>query len=259
MNLQLLTTELEHLNTQIASLKKEIASLPSGNLVCLKNGKYIKWFQSNGTKPIYIRKQEHVFAEQLAIKKYYMSQLTQLIQEKELLKHLLSNLKEISSQTENLLDESSCYKDLILKHLQSFSEDTTQWLQEDFNANPNYPEKQIHKTLAGHCVRSKSEVLIANALFLNQIPYRYECELFLDSMTFYPDFTILHPYTHKIFYWEHFGMMDNASYREKTYAKLNTYGAHQIYPSINLITTYETLNHPVDSNKIQAEIQNYFL
>jgi len=61
--------------------------------------------------------------------------------------------------------------------------------------------------------RYKSEVFIDMALFTNNIPFRYECALELGHSTLYPDFTIRHPKTGEICYWEHFGLMDDPSYR----------------------------------------------
>ena len=46
-----------------------------------------------------------------------------------------------------------------------------------YKCNPSHPENLIHKTMQGHLVRSKSEVIIANTLYMNQIPYRYENQL----------------------------------------------------------------------------------
>jgi hypothetical protein len=42
------------------------------------------------------------------------------------------------------------------------------------------------------------------------------------------NFTIRHPHTGKIFYWEHFGKMDNESYAKNTIAKLSFYVNHEI-------------------------------
>lgn len=113
--------------------------------------------------------------------------------------------------------------------------------------------------MAGHNVRSKSEVIIANALFMNKIPYRYECGLRFEELVFYPDFTICHPQTLEIKYWEHFGMMNNPAYCENAFNKLKVYGNHGIIPSINLITTYETQKNPINSEQIQQIIFDYFL
>lgn len=94
---------------------------------------------------------------------------------------------------------------------------------------------------------------------MNHIPYRYECALTLDEVTLYPDFTILHPDTSEIFYWEHFGMMQNTDYQRTAFHKMKFYGEHGIYPFDRLITTYESETLPLDSEKIQKIIEYYFL
>lgn len=115
------------------------------------------------------------------------------------------------------------------------------------------------KTVAGIRVRSKSEALITMLLYTNKIPFRYECALTLGETTVYPDFTIRHPETKKTFYWEHFGLMDQPYYAQNTYSKLKLYTDHGIYPSIHLLTTYETQDHPLDSLLVENLIQTYFL
>ena len=108
-------------------------------------------------------------------------------------------------------------------------------------------------------MRSKSESIIASELFLNNIPFRYECILNLGDKIVFPDFTIRHPVTGQFFYWEHFGMMDNSDYADNTIEKLKSYVAHGIIPSVNLITTYETSNHPITQLKIANVVKEYFL
>ena len=70
-------------------------------------------------------------------------------------------------------------------------------------------------------MRSKSEAMIAMNLYVQKIPYRYECELKLGSITLFPDFTIRHPETGEIFYWEHFGMMDKSEYVKNASDKIS--------------------------------------
>lgn len=108
-------------------------------------------------------------------------------------------------------------------------------------------------------VRSKSEAFIDMLLHANKIPFRYECALTLGSITYYPDFTIMHPKTGEIFYWEHFGMMDDPAYAGKAFSKLHNYSKHGIIPSINLITTYETQDHPLDLDTVHRLVEQYFL
>ena len=96
-------------------------------------------------------------------------------------------------------------------------------------------------------------------LYTRKIPYRYECILHLGDSILYPDFTIMHPRTYKLYYWEHFGLMDNADYMQTAFSKLQLYGSHGIIPSIQLITTYETKDHPLSSEDIEKIIEYYFL
>ena len=73
-------------------------------------------------------------------------------------------------------------------------------------------------------VRSKSELIIANMLEQNGIPYRYEYPLMLKGMgTVRPDFTCLNIRTRKEYIWEHLGMMDNIAYANKNIVKIEAY------------------------------------
>ena len=127
-----------------------------------------------------------------------------------------------------------------------------------YRNNPHHPEYATLKSPSGHLVRSKSELLIDMALFQHQLPFRYECQLLLSGIAFYPDFTIRHPKSGKTFYWEHFGMMNNLNYSKKTFEKLQIYNNHNILPDFNLITTYETTNHPLNLDVIENKIEFFF-
>lgn len=161
----------------------------------------------------------------------------------------------------DLLTDSSPYYPLLQSY---FAKDklpvsAQKWCAESYETNPSHPENLIHTTLAGHKVRSKSEVIISNLLYTNQIPYRYEAALPLKEFTAYPDFTILHPVANKIFYWEHFGMMDNVPYCDTACNKLKIYCYNGIFPSMQLITTYETSKCPISTDQMQQIITQYFL
>lgn len=95
------------------------------------------------------------------------------------------------------------------------------------------------------------------ALHVKGIPFRYECALPLGDTIVYPDFTIRHPVTGEIYYWEHFGKMDNPKYAQNCMYKLQNYTSHGILPGINLITTYETQKKPLTSETIERVISEY--
>ena len=100
--------------------------------------------------------------------------------------------------------------------------------------------------------------MIAMLLHLNAIPYRYECALSLGGVTLFPDFTIRHPGTGALYYWEHFGLMDDPAYAKNAGSKLSLYAANGIIPSVHLITTYETKAYPLNAG-IEHLISYYFL
>ena len=259
MNYSQLLKERKEIKRQIILLQDKLKELPEGELLCNKSGKYIRWLKCNGANPIYIPKGNRELAEILAVKKYYTLQVNELQQELQTLDICINRYQKLKTKASDLLDDSSHYKELLETHFKSFENISKIWLAEEYPQNTNHPEHLVHKTLSGHNVRSKSEVIIANALFTQKIPYRYECQLQLDDIYLYPDFTICHPKNQQIFYWEHFGMMNNPTYRGNAFNKLKIYGDHDIIPSFNLITTYETQANPINSKKVYQTIEEYFL
>jgi len=53
--------------------------------------------------------------------------------------------------------------------------------------------------------------------------------------------------------------MDDPLYASKVFSKMQLYTSNGIVPSIHLITTFETQEHPLNPDLIQKIIQNYFL
>lgn len=169
-----------------------------------------------------------------------------------------SYLKHHQSQEtlqNKFLSSSSGYAPLLATHFKHLTQELEEWQNATFEQNPKFPEQLIHKTINGIYVRSKSEYMIATHLALKKIPFRYECQLLLNNISFYPDFTIRHPQTGEFIYWEHFGMMDDPTYCKNAFSKLQFFISNEIIPSINLIITYETLNHPLTSDIVEQQIE----
>lgn len=117
-----------------------------------------------------------------------------------------------------------------------------------------YENGLIHKTLRGELVRSKSEVIIANMLYQNNIDYEYEKEIKLDGYRKIPDFTIEDQESGETYYWEHCGMMQNAEYKKRWENKKRFYEKYGIVEGENLIVTYDDENGSIDSQTIQKYI-----
>lgn len=253
-----LKKELAVLEQEIQSLQQEIEKLPEGKLLCVQNGAYVKWYKSNGAYPIYIKKREEDYAKKLAIKKYNCYRLEELKGKYSLLKKYADFYEKEKEKSKDLVEQNPAYASLLADYLKDTQDKSNSWQEGPYPHNAKYKNNLIYKTLAGHMVRSKSEVLIANALFLNGIPYRYEYALQLEGITLYPDFTIRHPKTKQIYYWEHFGMADKLEYQDRITEKLKLYLKNGIIPTIDLILSYETSKSPLDIEKVEWLIREYF-
>jgi hypothetical protein len=121
-------------------------------------------------------------------------------------------------------------------------------------------EEHVFLTDKGDYVRSKSEYIIANLLYKSKIPYRYEFPLILEHGLFryFPDFTILHPYTLKTIYWEHFGMMDKEDYFTDTKEKLEVYTEYGFFLGEQMILTFESAKSPLNIKHVIRLINKYF-
>lgn len=247
---------LQKTNKEIQELEKEVQRYPRGSLSCLANGKYVKWFQVEKGKRIYIPKKQKQKAISLAKKQILSASLQDLYQDQKSLQSYLQKNENYISKKEKLL-ENPHYQGLLNGQSGNFSKELSEWVQEDYPRNPYAPENLKFRSISGNIVRSKSELMIDQSLFLKEIPYRYECELCFGDVILYPDFTIRHPRNGKILYWEHFGMMDNSSYAQKAFAKLRQYSENGYIPTINLITTFETKDHPLDYEIIQRVMEQH--
>lgn len=232
--------------------------MPEGKLICSRNGNRYKWYNSLDHNTIYLPKSEAHQAEILAQKQYIIARINDLSKEAKALKAYSRALKTNQSETDKFLSNPE-YVRLISRQKTSFSKDIVNWLSEEYQQNPKHPENLKHSSLSGNTLRSKSEAFIDIALYSHNVPYRYEAALTLNGQTIYPDFTILHPITNKIYYWEHYGMLSNNNYRQEYLYKLNLYTSNNIIPSINLITTYETDEYPFTLIDAERIIHQYFL
>lgn len=243
---------------ELKSIEETLRKFPDGKLICVQNGQYTKWFERNGNTCAYLPRKDRKRAELLAQKKYLTLKRDYLLKEQKAINSYFCH-HPTDSPADHLLTETSAYSELLSPLFTSHSQKITDWMNAPYEQNPAHPEQLLHKTASGIYVRSKSEAIIALLLSTYQIPFRYECALTLGNVTVYPDFTIRHPVTDQLFYWEHFGMIDHESYRNNALSKLDLYSSKGIYPLQQLITTYETKDYPLDSVLAEHLIKHYFL
>jgi len=236
---QRMMKEKQKVEDRINDLQSQIDVLPSGTFFCTRNNKYYKWYYTDKGKTKYIPKSERKLAEEKRID-IYLKQYS---------------LDEFSSYH---VEEHPELQKLLSGVYVPLKQELDEWVNASYTNNPKEPQKLIHKTIPGILVRSKSEALIINALFEHKIPFRYECLLQIQNVSIYPDFTIRHPVTGEVYYWEHFGMMDNENYAHNVYSKLQLYQSVGIIPSMQLLTTFETRQNPLDYEYVELLIQYYF-
>ncbi|MDD2483669.1 MAG: hypothetical protein PHQ50_01380 [Eubacteriales bacterium] len=233
----------------ISSYQKEIKSLPAGKLY-----------------NVTIRGcQRHYYAE-VAGKEKYLSKkkeaLTSALQRKAFLEKssviLQKNIALLSTCIEGYVN---CNPVDARKELEERQNQLTTFLNhsdcnEMESASRLFPEHLVHITPAGENVRSKSEAIIAGLLYANEIPYRYEKELRLNEKTYYPDFTIVRPHDGKVFYWEHFGMVDDPEYLKGMNKKIEEYRQNGISQWKNLLVSYDA-EQSIDMQMIQKIIDAF--
>ena len=268
---QIIQIEINRLLKEKVRLENLLRDLPEGSLIITKtrigDKTYHKWYSSTisakSGKRVhkYIPKANRSFAAGLARRQFLLRQLEEIGNELDALQSYLSKHRPPSS-LDSLLDDATLVN-ILKKELPapeaSLAETLDKWVHEAYEKNPEHPENLIVPTVTGEMVRSKSEAMILMLLEYYGIPYRYECRLDIGRKAYYPDFTIRHPLTGEIFYWEHVGMLDKHSYRSDFLNKLHKYINNGLIPDHNLILTYESDDHPLDIRIAIDKIREFLL
>lgn len=181
---------------------------------------------------------------------------------KKSIKVLRKNLK----LQRKLLDGYQSYelKDIERMLVNAYSEEKLEkWMKRHYKKNPYHLEHKKYRTSFGLLVRSKTEVIIAELLHIKGIPFHYDKEVVLfdtegNEHVFYVDFVIMTP-SGKYLYWEHMGMFDLETYRDKNLRKLKVFFDNGILLSENLIITMESNKSGLSIDSIMRVIRGQIL
>ena len=255
------------LNNRIAFLKKllqqkekQLQKAPQGLLNVARSGNRIQYYFKNSPKDKkrkYIKKSHQTLIRGLCQKDYDERILDTAQHELKLLTKLQTLYKKGSCESiyPNLIPERKTWVEPIELSDEEFVE---KWTQEQYTPKAFREGIPELYTDYGERVRSKSEILIANALKKHHIPYRYEAPLYLTGIgTIHPDFTVLKIKERKIYYWEHLGKMDDPEYIESALQRIDMYEKNNIFTGDQLILSHETIQRPISSQKIEQLIQKY--
>ena len=265
---QQLREKLQQLKNALTYLLKQEKNQPEGHLRVAQKGdkrpQYYHYTSPNNLTGKYIRKKHIEFAKALA-QKDYNEQIIQLLQkETAALEEYLS--KATCGQVLSDFYTTLCIprRALITPVTLTNEQYTAKWQEVTWVGRIFGEDTPEFYTAKGVRVRSKSEVIIADALIRHSIPYRYEFPLQLrrassDIATLYPDFLCLNVRTRQEFYWEHFGLMDTPEYSNNAVSKLRLYTENGILTGRNLILTMETQSEPLSTRIVDQMIRNFLL
>ena len=269
-----LRKRLAELNAALGKKQKELEELPEGHLRIAQTShkpQYYHYIDPKDFKGVFIPRSKDDFARKLAQKDYDQKVLKLLKNEINAITTCLSKICKSGSTPAENASTATKLGDLYAKMCPARQRLVTpvtltteqyakQWLSVNWQGRPFTPDTAIHTTSSGIQVRSKSEVLIADALTRMGIPFRYEYPLKLrrpsgDIVTFHPDFLCLNVESRSEFYWEHFGLMDDPDYSNNAAGKLRLYTENGIIAGRNLIITMETQKEPLTTRLVERIIK----
>lgn len=253
---------LEDLLQNVNSQNEKLEDVPTSKVRVLKRGKgYQYYLRTDGkdTSGKYLKKEQEFQAQQILQKEYLQKAGLMLQRELALLSQYLEKASPIQLMTYyESLNEG---RQVMIEPLE-VSDDVYEenWMNMPYDGKvflPNTPEFYTQKM---ERVRSKSEIIIADALEKFHIPYRYECPIVVKGMgKIYPDFTVLNVRKRKELYWEHFGLIDDEEYREKAMRKIAIYEENHIYVGDKLIVTYESARQPLNMKDLERKIKKFLM
>lgn len=256
--------ELERRKEELLQLKNEkehaLKGVPKGTvrISCSQNRTQFYYREKKeDRRGNYIPEKELELVKKLAQKEYDQKVLRAVEKELGIVERCMAHYQVTEPEMiyENLHEER---KKLIIPIRESDEGYIKKWEAVKYQGkgfDENMPE---YYTVKKERVRSKSELIIADLLAREGVPYRYESPLHLKGFgQIYPDFMVLNVAKRKEFYWEHLGMMDDPAYVEKAIQKITMYEQNGIYPGERLILTYETRKNPLSQKVVIRMIEHY--
>lgn len=259
-----LRKEMNELKKVIEDAEKRLKNTPKGHLRISKKKNKVEYYFKADKKGIvsgngrYMKKSEKNLAKEIAQRDYDACVLKNAKERLKAIETFLNKYKKTSLK-DICQKMNPCRRELIDTAIISDVEFVKQWQSVSYEGKDFIGDEQVIITERGERVRSKSEKIIADKLYLMGIPYRYEYPVVLKgNVKMYPDFTILRMPAREEVYFEHFGMMDDADYVNTVIYKLNTYERNGIYLGVKLFVTHETNKNPLNTKVLDGMIKELF-
>ena len=264
---ELLTQRTSDLLNLIKIKEHALKNAPAGSVrIVHRRNKVLQFYRK--TEPgdyqgNYMPREDDELARRLVQKDYDQRALEKAKDELRLIQSFQTSLQKTSTDTAfAALGETR--KTLVTPATLTNAQYAERWQNQSYRKTKKHEENKKLVTDNEEFVRSKSEVIIANSLKSNNVPYRYEFPLVIereegekDYCEFHPDFYCLNVRTRAEYAWEHLGMMDDSEYAARAVEKLALYSANGYFPGKNLIITMESKSAPISSREINRIINEY--
>ena len=249
----------ELLSKTVDDIEKRLKDCPDGRInIKLQGNREYYYHVGSDAKEKYLSSKDRELIDQL-MQKSYLEKALKIAKKEiaELAKALRSYPEDyVEKVFEKLPDNRKNHVDPFFVNNDRF---VHEWLSQPYNGNSFSKEETVFLTLRGERVRSKSEVIIADRLWANRIPYKYECPVKIGNRVVYPDFTMLRLSDMKVIYHEHCGKMDDHDYsEERVVKKINDYSRAGIILGKNLFLSFESAATPLDVDVLDRLIKNCF-
>ena len=260
---EMLLKEEARLQKIVEKTRNQLKDVPEGTLRISKSNNHIQYYHCSKKNPrkngTYLPKAEERFARRLAQKEYDEKVLRLAERRLRQIGHMAGEYQD--DEIEKIfLGEHEARRKLICSAEATWEQQLTRWMQETYEGK-GFQEgiAQIYSD-RGERVRSKSEKILADYFYHNNIPYKYEKPLQLKGYGIvYPDFTLLSKRTGKEIYWEHEGRMDDPGYARKAIKKIESYESNGIYVGDRLILTFETETTVLRRKRIERNVNRYLM
>lgn len=249
---------ISQMNITINKAEEKIKHMPDGRINIRKHGdlRYFYHFRK-GEKERLIKQSEISLLEDLMQTCYLKKVIRSAKAEVAVLKNTLNSYPDTIAEEvyESLPEERRVGVKPIVPTDEQFRK---RWESQTYPVKPVKEGMPTYKTLKGDLVKSKSEVLIADRLYANGIPYKYECPLNVGGVIIHPDFTILRMSDRKVLYLEHCGKVGDSEYGKDMVKRINDYALAGIYQDDRLFFTFETDGIPLNTEVLDRIINDCF-
>lgn len=240
-------------------LNKKLKSFPDGRIkVKSRNNRTYYYLSKGDSRDIFLKTKDQGLIEDLIQKQYLEKVLSASIKEAEAWKSALDKLPGIAAEDvyDTLSDERRKLVKPIITPIDRF---VREWEEKPYKKKVIGDDVPVYMTLKGERVRSKSEQIIADRLFLNGIPYKYECPLKVGSKIIHPDFTILKRSERKEVYHEHCGKLDETGYTKESLPRISNYILNGFALGDRLFLSLESSVAPLDVRVIDKMITDHYM